>query len=54
MGLEGGNIVKVAVIDSRSSSRPDIAGWVPLIATTFTEYFDSGTRTVEFRNKKRD
>jgi hypothetical protein len=54
VGLEGGNIVKVAVIDSRSSSsRRDIAGWVPLIATTFTEYFDSGTRMVDFRNKKR-
>jgi hypothetical protein len=51
-GLDGGDIVRVAVVDSRTSSGTGLEGWVPLVATTFTEYFDHATRTVAFRNKK--
>ena len=33
LGLDGHDIVKVAVIDSRQSSRVGLVGWVPLGAT---------------------
>lgn len=52
VGPEGSDIVRVVVIESRTSSSVGLAGWVPLIATTFTDYFDSRTRTIEVRNKK--
>jgi hypothetical protein len=32
LGLEGNDIVKVSVINSRTSSAPGLVGWIPLIA----------------------
>lgn len=52
VGLGGDDIVKVAVINSRTSSRPDLEGWVELIATTFTDHFENETRMIAFCSKK--
>jgi len=49
LGLDGRDIVKVAVIDSQLSSDTGLVGWVPLMATTFVDYFNSKTRKIEFR-----
>ena len=52
IGLDGRDIVKVAVIASQQSSDAGLMGWVPLVATTFIHRFNSGDRRIEFRKKQ--